>query len=842
MTDEQKEARKISAESGNIKWIKDNCLRTMKDKEPFVFISYKSDDYKVVLDDIVYNTCKKYGLRVYFDTAFDDESDLWIKQFYKNMCSKYCKAMIAFIDDEYYSSYATLIEMMARKTHKAGGDMKFDTLFFLPINLEPITEKQDDGNTGLGTERFSNKKINKNADLELAMFNRLFKEVADRDKSLTYIYDRYDDDDLYGEETEDSIEYGEMYLNITACRELMKKVCPNANDNTGENKGFVEVIHDKLVKAGLGSVFGNVNPPTKPCMVCFKDGDTVIEEIEAEIGTKLEEPNIPTKEGFNFKSWVYNVPDAEKIWNFETDTVDSDIELHAKWEQVTPVTLNFKISFNNNGLVTSQEVKNGSKLSKPDDPLREGYRFIGWVYNESGVEKEWDFDTNTVKYDLVLHAKWEQVVPPPSGNLWTYSTKKGADASIEWDGKSKSCVVKKGSKVAPESEMFATFASPKNMKDFLLEKGVIAGDKFVKDYNCDKIPTMMNVLAGGSVSMPREIQSGRLRPVQKEKFYVRFVNENGTEEIIVDFGDKIEKPNVTNEDGYILKGWFYTDESEEEVEWNFEEDTVNSDIELRAKWEQVASPSLGNSWIYSVKGATSYIEWDGKSKSCVVKKGSKVAPESEMFATFTSPKNMKDILLEEGVIEGDTFVKDYRCDRIPTMMNVLAGGSVSMPREIQSGKLRPEDSNPSSGDSQFEYLLWNDSHSADSLTDMMHDVFDLIIAKYPGKIDAMIYSTHITAVAHKSDVDENRLPLDKKISYFRTKKEHVVNGCSYYVGTSYNSERGIEQLKKMLELCEGNADAFEIVSSPQKSTRAVKNVRSEKEGIGTLLYNQEETH
>ena len=33
MTDEQKQARKISAESGHIKWIKDNCLRTMADNE-----------------------------------------------------------------------------------------------------------------------------------------------------------------------------------------------------------------------------------------------------------------------------------------------------------------------------------------------------------------------------------------------------------------------------------------------------------------------------------------------------------------------------------------------------------------------------------------------------------------------------------------------------------------------------------------------------------------------------------------------------------------------------------------------------------------------------------------
>ena len=65
MTKEQKTARKQSAESGHIRWIKDNCLRTKDGCDDYVFISYKSDDYEQVLDDIVYNVCKRYGLRVY---------------------------------------------------------------------------------------------------------------------------------------------------------------------------------------------------------------------------------------------------------------------------------------------------------------------------------------------------------------------------------------------------------------------------------------------------------------------------------------------------------------------------------------------------------------------------------------------------------------------------------------------------------------------------------------------------------------------------------------------------------------------------------------------------------
>jgi len=260
MNDEQKEARRISAESGNIKWIKDHCLRTKDGDDDYVFISYKSDDYKIVLDDIVYNTCRKYGLRVYFDTAFDDNVGSWIEQFYDNMCSTKCKAMIAFIDDAYYSSYATLMEMMARKTRAAGGDMELDTLFFLPINIGEVTDILSDDNTGLGTERFSNNIINRQAGKELSLFNELFEEVADDDPELKFIYKRRNQKSLYREETDSSPEQGKMYLNITACRKLMKRVCPEDNGNDGKNKSFVEVIHDKLVNSGRGSVFGEIVP------------------------------------------------------------------------------------------------------------------------------------------------------------------------------------------------------------------------------------------------------------------------------------------------------------------------------------------------------------------------------------------------------------------------------------------------------------------------------------------------------------------------------------------------------------------------------------------------------
>ncbi len=249
MTDEQKLQRKKSAESGHIKWIKDKCLRTKDSKENYVFISYKSDNYEKVLDDIVFKACKKYGLKVYFDTAFDDNTDSWINQFYDNMTSAYCKAFIAFIDNNYFSSYATLMELMASRTALAGGCN--GALTFLSINLETIKDLNEDEleeNTGLGTERFADGSINNHAGKELELFNELFSELVENNYKISNLYRRYKEDKpaLYGEKTNSKNEYGKIFLKKSQCRAIMSAVMPDCNDNDGKNKSFVEVIYDKL--------------------------------------------------------------------------------------------------------------------------------------------------------------------------------------------------------------------------------------------------------------------------------------------------------------------------------------------------------------------------------------------------------------------------------------------------------------------------------------------------------------------------------------------------------------------------------------------------------------------
>ena len=66
---------------------------------------------------------------------------------------------------------------------------------------------------------------------------------------------------------------------------------------------------------------------------------------------------------------------------------------------------NYTVSFNTNGgsSVESQTVRNGQKVSKPSDPTKSGYTFIGW-YKDSAYKQPYNFDSEIVTSDTTLYA------------------------------------------------------------------------------------------------------------------------------------------------------------------------------------------------------------------------------------------------------------------------------------------------------------------------------------------------------------------------------------------------------------------------------------------------------
>jgi uncharacterized repeat protein (TIGR02543 family) len=157
----------------------------------------------------------------------------------------------------------------------------------------------------------------------------------------------------------------------------------------------------------LGINQDNVNSYT----VAFNsDGGSLVESQTIIEGYMASKPDAPIRSGYVFANW-YSDKELTTVFNFSTPII-ADRTLYAKWLRL------FTVSFDADGgtPVPEQEtVAEGRKVSSPPAMTKAGYSFNGW-YNDEAFNDLWIFETDTVKEDLTLYAKWTEV-PPGSYNV-----------------------------------------------------------------------------------------------------------------------------------------------------------------------------------------------------------------------------------------------------------------------------------------------------------------------------------------------------------------------------------------------------------------------------------------
>ena len=67
----------------------------------------------------------------------------------------------------------------------------------------------------------------------------------------------------------------------------------------------------------------------------------------------------------------------------------------------------YEVTFNTNGgsAISKVNVVNNGKITKPADPTRTGYSFVGW-YKDAELTTEWNFGTDKVTAATTIYAKW----------------------------------------------------------------------------------------------------------------------------------------------------------------------------------------------------------------------------------------------------------------------------------------------------------------------------------------------------------------------------------------------------------------------------------------------------
>lgn len=134
------------------------------------------------------------------------------------------------------------------------------------------------------------------------------------------------------------------------------------------------------------------------------DAQTVVEN------DKATAPSDVTKTGYTLDGWYKTNDDGTleaTAWNFDTDTVTSNMTLKAKW---TPKT--YTVTFNGNGGTPSKDsmtVTYGSAYGALATATRDDYTFKGWFTDSEGGTEVKAGDTVTITADQDLYAHWDPI-------------------------------------------------------------------------------------------------------------------------------------------------------------------------------------------------------------------------------------------------------------------------------------------------------------------------------------------------------------------------------------------------------------------------------------------------
>lgn len=109
----------------------------------------------------------------------------------------------------------------------------------------------------------------------------------------------------------------------------------------------------------------------------------------------------PLKAGYSFEGW-YLDEDLKYVWDPLTQKVEQSMTLYASWK---PIKINVVFDYDGgNVLLEHKEVTYDDVYGELPQPTKNGYQFLGWMYNNEFITKDTVVSTNG---EHVLKALWQ---------------------------------------------------------------------------------------------------------------------------------------------------------------------------------------------------------------------------------------------------------------------------------------------------------------------------------------------------------------------------------------------------------------------------------------------------
>lgn len=354
-------------------------------------------------------------------------------------------------------------------------------------------------------------------------------------------------------------------------------------------------------------------------------------------GKKVVKPEAPTRDGYDFESWM---TEDGTLFDFENTSITSDITLYAIWGEDNGV---FVVTFDSDGgtPVEKQKVEKGEHATAPEPPTKDGYDFRGWAVGEAVY---YSFDENAVSSDITLKAVWSE-----STSFYTVFFNSCGGSDVD------SIRVKEGEKVTKPADP---------VYDGCKFDGWVKEDEYALfDFDNETITSDITLYADWSLIT----------------YKVTFDSKGGSDvsSQVVLPGEKVTKPADPVKSGYDFQGWLESDNTF----FNFDNEAIQSDITLRAFWNE-------NYGTYTVT-------FDSKGGSAVepqtVKKWGKLklpaepSKEGYYFVSWVKSNGETFAFDDETVSENMTLTATWDTTKYYTVRFNVDGGSYVNTQRIKSG-------------------------------------------------------------------------------------------------------------------------------------------------------------
>lgn len=375
-------------------------------------------------------------------------------------------------------------------------------------------------------------------------------------------------------------------------------------------------------------------------IVTFKDGDTILATDVVNNGSYAT-ITTPTKLGYVFSHW--EDVDGNEV-DIETTQITADLTLKAVWEDAYDITFAYNIG-DDDVVIKTIQVKQGSKVVRPEEPELPGYKFVNW-YTDKNYNSTFNYD-NAPTGNITIYAKFDEI---PHYTV-TYGYMENSElVTIMVDSVEENATPIKPDDPTREGYVFmGWFADEAFENEFDFSEEITAntvvyaywqkGITITFQYEDGSVIETMSIMSNNTVT-PTAIVPAKdgyrfdgnwylfvdgvasneafdfetkllddtiLVPGWIKTYDVTFVNNNNTSNTVmtVDTGQEVTQPDDPTYEGYKFVGWY------SDIDCTIAQTfpiTVTSDMTIYADWVQLITITLvvdgEESYVYTEENET----------------------------------------------------------------------------------------------------------------------------------------------------------------------------------------------------------------------------------------------